>query len=400
MILAFFGSRLSVSYRTRLTGCARDNGTGGGSGIFRWAKRIGIAARHLDVPVWEASQALERTAGNCVLTVGDGEWSPVESELDPVEWQSIVDWLSRGNALVIVTAAPRSLPRTLQENLGLSNFGETGAQRIPFLPDPTVPSRPETRQARLTSGEALEVEAKGPRWNASAPPPPSTFTPGASKTKPASVAKASDPTRWQLAGDADGGVLFRFPVGRGAVYILLDEFAWTNTGFDQGDNARVLAGVLGREIRDGVLAFDEYRHGHGRTDSFLVYLFHLPGSTAFLWLGAIWALFYVYGHNVRLKPVEPFVERQRRTAQEYIDAVAQLYERARAAPLVVEAVARRLRQVARSRAERLESVEAILKSADRYTNSQDRPAVPTAAIRLTRELIQLRKRIYGTRTVS
>ena len=33
-------------------------------------------------------------------------------------------------------------------------------------------------------------------------------------------------------------------MGLGAVYILLDEFAWTNTGLDRGDNARVLAELL------------------------------------------------------------------------------------------------------------------------------------------------------------
>ena len=142
--------------------------------------------------------------------------------------------------------------------------------------------------------------------------------------------------------------------------------SWTNTrgrtpGLDQGGNARVLAEIVGREIRGGALAIDEYRHGHGRTESFLTYLLNLPGSSAIMWLAAIWALLYFYGRNVRLKPVEAYEERERRTAQEYINAVAQLYERARAAPLVVEAVARRLRQISRTSAEHPASVEALLR---------------------------------------
>jgi hypothetical protein len=146
---------------------------------------------------------------------------------------------------------------------------------------------------------------------------------------------------------------------------------------------------------------DEHRHGHGRGQSFLTYLSHLPGSSTFICFGAIWALLYFYGQNVRQKPVEAYVERERRTAQEYIDAVAQLYGRARAAPLVVEAVARRLRQVARSSAERPSSVDsALLRKADVYTQRAERPASPTAAIQLVRELIQHRKRTYGTRTIS
>jgi hypothetical protein len=203
-----------------------------------------------------------------------------------------------------------------------------------------------------------------------------------------------------MAADPRGGVLFRFPVGQGSVYVLLDEYAWTNTGFDQGENARVLADLLTREIRGGVLALDEYRHGHGRTESFLTYLMNLPGSSAFLQLAALWTTFYLYGRNVRLRPVEAYVEHERRTAQEYIDAVAQLYERARAAPLVVEAVARRLRQLARASAEHPPAVEALLHSAFDYTKGEERPASPVAATRLVKELIQLRKRIYGTRTIS
>ena len=162
----------------------------------------------------------------------------------------------------------------------------------------------------------------------------------------------------------------------------------------------MLAAILGREIRGGELAIDEYRHGHGRTESFLTYLLYLPGSSAIMWLAAIWALLYFYGRNVRLRPVEAYVERERRTAQELINAVAQLYERARAAPLVVEAVARRLRQISRSSAEHPPAVEELLRRAEDYTKAQERPASPTAAIHLVNELIQLRKRIYGTRTVS
>jgi hypothetical protein len=180
---------------------------------------------------------------------------------------------------------------------------------------------------------------------------------------------------------------------------LLDDFAWTNAGLDHGENARVLAEILGRELRGGVLAMDEYRHGHGRPESFLAYLLNLPGSSALLWLGAIWALLYAYGRNVRLKPVEPYVQRERRTAQEFIDAVAQLYERARAAPLVVEAVARRLRQVARSSADSWSAVDALVSRAEAYVKAEERPPAPTAATKLVRELIQLRKRLYGTRTV-
>jgi hypothetical protein len=398
IILAFSGDRLRVSYRTPLTGCAHDDGTGGASGVFRWADRLGIPVRTMEVPVWEAPEILAEPTGNCIVTMGDGAWSPMEEEMGPENWLSASGWVARGNALIIITTAPEKLPKTLREDLKLSALQETVAKRGAFLGRGSVENRPDTCQASLTHGGSLTVEREGPRWSVPAPEQVGAATP----TKGAAPPVRDDgAARWQLAADATGGVLFRFPVGHGAVYVLLDEFAWTNAGFDQGDNARELAGILSREIHGGAFVFDEYRHGHGRVESFVTYFANLPGATAFSWIALIWALLYAYGRNVRLKPVEAYVERERRTAQEYIDAVAQLYERARAAPLVVEAVARRVRQVARSAAERPASVDAaLLQRADDYTKTALRPAYPKDAIHLVRELIQLRKRIYGTRTIS
>jgi hypothetical protein len=358
---------------------------------------MGIPVRLLEVPIWEASEPLHEHAGNCVLTMGNGSWSPMGADLDTTSWRSTRDWLARGNTLIVVTAAPGSLPVAFRRDVIPSTFNESRAEPASLFGPASVAARPETIQAPLPSGESLTVELKGPRWSIASTQEPDS---GAARTKPSPPAKDKEAARLQLAGDERGGVLFRFPVGQGAVYVLLDEFAWTNPGLDQGDNARVLAAILAREIRGGVLALDEYRHGHGRAESFLTYLLNLPGSAVFMQLAAVWSLLYVYGRNVRLKPVEAYVERQRRTAQEYIDAVAQLYERARAAPLVVEAVARRLRQLSRSSAEHPGSVDVLLQSAEDYIRAGQRPASPGAAIGLVKELIQLRKRIYGTRTVS
>jgi hypothetical protein len=401
LALAVVGSRLGVSYRTSLSGCARENGTGGASGLYRWAGRIGIPVRLLDVPLWEEAPALKGHQGHCIVTMGDGSWSPMGEEPTPVNWHAVRNWISRGNTLIVVTDKPADLPGAFRTDLLHSALGEAGgassSKPAPALFQGSVDSRPETARTPVDTGGALMVERDGPRWTVSKNQAPGA---GAAGTPAPPPPPENDPTRWQLAGDARGGVLFRIPVGLGAVYLLLDAFAWTNAGLDQGDNARVLADVLRREIRGGDLAFDEYRHGHGRSESFLAYFLNSPGSSGFMWLAATWCLLYVYGRNVRLRPVEPYVEPERRTAQEAIDAVAQLYERARAAPLVVEAVARRLRQLARSSAERPAVVEELLEKAEDYTRKEERPASPSAAIRLVRELIQLRKRIYGTRTVS
>jgi hypothetical protein len=330
--------------------------------------------------------------------MGDDSWSPVEDTVTPGQWSDVRTWVFRGNILIIVTDAPASLPRSLQQELINSNFenvpATSGETRSAHAGEPDA----DFAQIPVSTGGSLTVKPNGPRWRVSSE----------SQTKPSPVGgqlstkidQSDAAARWQLAADQRGGVLFRIPLGKGAVYFLLDRSAWTNEGLDHGENARVLADMLGRELRGGELAFDEYRHGHGRGESFLAYFLNLPGSSAFVWLCAIWGLLYLYGRNVRLRPAEAYIERERRTAQEYIDAVAQLYERARVAPLVVEAVARRLRQISRSAADQPPAVTALLHEAETYVKVGDRPASPAAAAILVNELIQLRKRIYGHRTVS
>src|SRR5437764_4396187 len=133
LILAFFGSRLRVSYRTPLTGCARDNGTGGASGVFRWADRIGIRVRLCELPIGEAAQTLREPVGNCVLTMGNGPWSPTGEDLEPASWQSTRDWLSRGNTLIVVTTSPRSLPRALRQDLIPWTASEAAVETASFL---------------------------------------------------------------------------------------------------------------------------------------------------------------------------------------------------------------------------------------------------------------------------
>ena len=195
-------------------------------------------------------------------------------------------------------------------------------------------------------------------------------------------------------------MLFRIPIRRGAVYVLLDDFAWTNAGLDQGDNAQVLSDILGRELRGGVLAIDEYRHGHGRAESFLVYLSNLPGLSAILWLGLIWAILYCYGRNVRLKPVEPFVEHERRSAQEYIDAVAAALPAGASCAAGGFCGGAAASAASRTQAECPAAVESLLQTAEDYVKKEERPVNPTAAIGLVKELIQLRKKTYGTRAAS
>ena len=342
--------------------------------------------------------------GNCVLTMGDGPWSPTGEDLEPANWQSTRNWLSqrqyadrRDHCAPGIAPALRQdlIPSTLRE---ASEPASLAAESASLMGRSSVDSRPETTQAPVTTGGVLTVDMKGPRWIAA--PIPWARSRRVPDAPPPSIARDEDPARWQLAGDQRGGVLFRIPVGQGAVYVLLDEFAWTNTGLDHGDNARVLAELLGREIRGGVFALDEYRHGHGRAESFLTYLLNLPGSSAAhlacRHLGAALLLWSKRppqaGRSLRGAGTadRPGIYRRGRPALRARSSRAP--GRRGGGPAASPALAILGRTPA--------LVEALLQSAENYTKTEERPASPSAAIHLVRQLIQLRKQIYGTRTVS
>ncbi|NOX53892.1 MAG: hypothetical protein GXP27_05530, partial [Planctomycetes bacterium] len=195
-------------------------------------------------------------------------------------------------------------------------------------------------------------------------------------------------------GDEKGIVFLCLKRGRGHVLVLLDDFAWVNVGLDRGDNAAVFASVLRECAANKLVVVDEYRHGHGRADSFLAFALSLPGAASFLSIATLWAVLCLWASNWRFGPPEPYELPERRTAMEYIESVADLYRRAQAAPLAVAAVAGRLRLLSRQRGQG-DDVAERLAEAEQYVQQGERPSQPTAACKLVRELIRLRKERYG-----
>jgi hypothetical protein len=145
-----------------------------------------------------------------------------------------------------------------------------------------------------------------------------------------------------------------------------------------------------------VFGFDEYRHGHGRVESFAVYLLRLPGANAFCLIAVSLAGIYLLGRNIRFGPPETFVLVERRSAREYVEAAAFLNQRARAAPLAVESIVRRLRAIALRRGRSNAEMEELLSQAERFAASGARPANPGEICGLARRLIAMRKKLYGS----
>lgn len=361
-------ARLQSPYRTPFSGSVHDAGTGGGKAVWRWAGRMGWPVVLVPATL-PAVPALPHDTGNCLFSAGNDRLPAPEGTDRTAEWRALRAWVERGNSVFLVTAQPASLPAEL--------FRHVLAAPPPAAVPPAAPARDphatvaSTGEVAVAAAGRLTVNAQGPRWR-------------------------GVPDGWESAGDHRGTVYHRIPVGRGAVVVLLDDLAMTNAGLDLGANPDTIAALLAREIVGGAVAVAEARHGLGDSRSYLDALLALPGARSLASMGALLVALLLYGRSIRFGPPAPWAPRERRSAGEYVDALASLHERARAAPLMVEAVAHRLQAVARRRARGSVAVEGALERAARYRASASRERVPVEALRLMRELVRLRRDLLGS----
>lgn len=374
---ALVGRRLAVQSRSELSCIVEDNRTGGGSGLRDWADRLGYTTHALRAPLHEAGTEL-RAVGNVLITAGNDSWSPLGAESSYDDWSGVEAWIRAGNTLIVINSEPKTLPNPITRHFTseLSRETDTGTEAPtiePATPSGSALSEEMVELVPTWWGGQLSVDQQGPRLQ-------------------------NLPPEFHLAGSGTATVLASRPWEQGMVYLLLDENAWTNKGFDQADNAATLARILEQRLGpDGVLAFDEYRHGYGRVESFTTLFLSLPGARAFAGMAMVWGLFCLWGTTRRLSPPDEYREVERRTALEYIESVAAMNQRARAAPLVVSAVLERVRYLLRKRGIVNQSADAVFLRAAQLAQAGERPATPKRDIEIVSEILNLKKEFYGTR---
>ncbi len=191
--------------------------------------------------------------GNCFLTAGDGSWSPWGEELAREEWAPLQNWIARGDALIVITNDPSTLPKILLNELwpADANGGFKVGSAAPATVNGGVPddsshakSRKESADEKDSSDE--EEPEFGSSAVAAAPPTSTADLPGNQM-----LTVRADGPRWskppnqaESARDVNGVMWIRKSIGKGSLYVLLDDFAWTNSGFDADGNAKALAALL------------------------------------------------------------------------------------------------------------------------------------------------------------
>ena len=130
-----------------------------------------------------------------------------------------------------------------------------------------------------------------------------------------------------LLADRVGALVMRYRYGRGEVIVVATPALFENRALGRGDDAR-LAYLAGRPRHGGVVAFDEAVRGDVVEKPWYRALDapELVALAVAALAGLLWLLYGIIplGPAVRLRaPREP-------TSEEFVDAVAALYERARA----------------------------------------------------------------------
>jgi hypothetical protein len=145
-----------------------------------------------------------------------------------------------------------------------------------------------------------------------------------------------------LLQDPAGGVLLHFSLGRGVVYVLSEVEIFSNEHLDQADNAVLAVNLVTAERPGGheraSVLFDEYHHGWLQPAALPGEL-HYAAFAGSLWLAVLALVVFLSGYGWRLGRPAPPVVPLRRSALEYVRAIASLYQAASAGGLAVSLAA-------------------------------------------------------------
>jgi hypothetical protein len=299
---------------------------------------------------------------------------PHRRELSDVENTKLMSWVSSGGTLILIDREPSQQLALTTANWQISVSPEMSPEL--YVVDPSdqkqmtadtpaiKPSLPSSfshgvnsvQPSRFASSIGLERFTGGYGLPASVSPSPSPYdfysadeTPppardphlsgdDADSLKEDPVDAGTDGSSFDApvvhVGAAGRNLLVEAPFAAGRIIILSDPFIVSNAGINLVDNSWLAVNLV--TSRDGLIAFDEYHHGHGATNNrFFQYFEDTPVLAIFAQFGLIIALVFFSQSRRFARPV-PEPEQSRLTKLEYVSAMAELQQRTRAYDLAIE----------------------------------------------------------------
>ncbi len=289
VILWFVSHRSSPGVRGPGNPTTYDNGAMGYRAFYLLMEKLG----HRPVRIEEKETRYSSIAGGVAIII-----RPYPNYLDQDKARDLLDWVARGNSLIVADS---------DENIFWRSLG------LRLLETEKLTERVSpARESPLSRGVGM-VSVKG-HWRFVLPP------------------EQFQPFTVHLE-DGEGVILASTPVGKGQVYVLSTPQLFCNGEIDRDDNVILMANLIREAGRDGVVAFDETIHGFSRDTG--PFRFSGVQQGIMLQLGLVLILFYAV-YMKRFGIPRHHGEDLQRSSIEYLHSLAGLFQKAGASRYVLE----------------------------------------------------------------
>jgi hypothetical protein len=258
----------------------------GALALYEWTRAMGYDARRLEY------RPFELTDDDAVLVMLNPS-----AAISKDHARHIRTWVERGGTLIFAEDTPAlfGLSDALLDELQMRMTVITGTQMIERAPAlQPVFDQPPVRELNARPQRAL-----APQRNDYAP----------------------------LFGATDQILIAGVRIGQGYVYISATTHPFTNRGLRDRQHAALVLNMLRRAPPGGRVLFDEYHHGLVAPPAPTDGLLRTPWGWAGIYAATVTALFLLLGGRRFGRAVPLKEERERRSSAEYVESLADLYQR-------------------------------------------------------------------------
>jgi hypothetical protein len=254
--------------------------------LYNWTRALGYDSRRLEYRAFELD---EPDAALIVL-------NPREP-INRTQSRAMLDWVEQGGTLIFaddrtaIFGGSNALLDDLQFDTGVYSTTQVIEQAAPSQP---ALDQPPTGTALVQTGRML-------------------------------LPNRDDYVK--LLGPADALLIAGIKHGNGYIYLSATTYPFTNEGLRDPENAALVLNMLRRVPAGGRIQFDEYHQGFFTPPSTGKILFGTPWGWAAAYAVAAIALYLILSGRRFGRPVPLKEELARRSSAEYVESMADLFQR-------------------------------------------------------------------------
>jgi hypothetical protein len=290
------GRSQEETFENRLT--TYSSAPGGALALLRWTQAMGYDARRLEFTDFAIDP---QTRALFILNPS--------VRINRTESGEVLEWVEAGGTLILV-----------DDRVG---FLQMQNELLQSLDIATEPYDDEDDAPTLEQAAVLQ-----PVFDA---PPLEEVTLNTRR-----VLEASRDDVAHLVGANESTALMGIKRGTGYIYISSASFPFTNEGLRSEQSAALVLNLLQRVPADGRILFDEYHHGFFTPPSLRTVLLDNAWGWALIYALATLALYMLLTGRRFGKPIPLREETARRSSIEYVESMADLFQRGEKSGFVLQ----------------------------------------------------------------